>query len=128
VCNKFPEGIVYTEIEEPGTFVRELSRALNMKVVPRTFLDVLFGYVSERYTQYHSLPESQLEGIDTIAKLLKKVALWYKANYGKMPILVIDGVDLLAKKDPEACASLVTHSKILPNERLLLVSSKGTDS
>jgi len=36
VCNKFPEGVVYTEIEKPGTFVRKLSRALNMKVAPRS--------------------------------------------------------------------------------------------
>lgn len=129
VCNKFPKGVVYTEIMEPRTFVRKLSNALNMKVAPRNFLDVLLGYVSERYTQYHVLPESQPEGINTIAELLIKVAKRYKQYYGKIPILVIDGVDLLAKNEPEACASLVIQSKILANEGLLkvvLVSSEGT--
>jgi len=46
-----------------------------------------------------------------------------------VPILFIDGVDLLAKEDKELCGALVTFASTLANcnkLKLILVSSKGS--
>ena len=48
---------------------------------------------------------------------------------GQVPVLVIDGVDLLAKHNEELCCQLITNAKILANRKILnvvLVSSEGS--
>ena len=44
-------------------------------------------------------------------------------------MLVIDGVDVLAKHNEELCCQLITNAKILPNRKtinIVLVSSEGS--
>ena len=51
-----------------------------------------------------------------------------KKIHGKVPVIVIDGVDLVAKHDGHTLHRLLTHAKVLANNDLLkvaLVSSEG---
>ena len=100
-----------------------------MKTSPSTILDLALGYFSPRYTHYYMLPESQVNGIRLVLEVLEKAASRFKAEFGKIPVLIIDGVDLLAKHDEELCLQLITLSKILANTnqlKVILVSSKGS--
>lgn len=81
VFNKFPEGILYTEINGPSSFIMNLATALNKKVFPCGIFDVLLGYINVKCVQ-HELPESQIQALDHIVKLLEKVAKQYHAEYG----------------------------------------------
>jgi len=63
-----------------------------------------------------------------VLDILKDAATRYQQNHGKVPVLFLDGVDLLAKHDKELCCHLITHAKVMANERTLrivLVSSEG---
>ena len=63
-----------------------------------------------------------------VLDILKDAAIRYQQNHGKVPVLFLDGVDLLAKHDKELCCCLITHAKVMANERTLrivLVSSEG---
>lgn len=129
LCNENHEGVIYYEILIPNSFLLGVSEAIGMKTRPATFLDLALGYVSEHYKHYHTLPKCQLSGIGVVFSLLQKVSARYIANYGRVPVFFIDGVDQLAKHDPELCARLVTLSKVLANNntvKIVLVSSEGT--
>ena len=119
-CNQFPEGMIYHEIVEPSSFVTSLSKELGMKTAPATVLDLLLGYISERYMHYYVLPESQLTSLDIVLNGLESVTMQFQQNKGKVPVLFIDGVDLLAKYDKELCCRLITRSKVMANEGKLV--------
>lgn len=128
LCNKYPDGVLYHEIVEPSSFVLGLSAEMCMKTAPSTALDLLLGYINKRYTHYYVLPASQHASLDMVLDTLKDAAIQYQQNHGKVPVLFLDGVDLLAKYDKELCCRLITHAKVLANEgilRIVLVSSEG---
>ena len=37
LCNRFWEGVLYYEIDEPNSFVSDLSREIGMKIAPQYF-------------------------------------------------------------------------------------------
>ena len=112
---------------EPASFVSNLSKELGMKG-PATIFDLILSYISESYRHYHILPESQLAGIDMVLSILEEISGQYIQKFEKVPVLILDGVDLLAKYDPEMCCHLLTHAKVLANKKTLkvvLVSIEG---
>ena len=103
---------------------------LHSKTVPTNIWDLILGYVSDRYLHYYNLKsECQLTGLDIVFKAIWDAAVEYQKNYGKVPVLFIDSVDLLAKYDEEVCRHLISYSKLLANKdfiRIVLVSCEGT--
>ena len=129
LCNKNPQGVLYYEVRQPNSFVNGLSREIGMKITPNTALDLLLGYISQRYAHYYELPESQLSGINVVIDVLDDVSTRYIWEHKKIPVLFIDGIDVLAKYDEELCSQLVILCKVLANNdklRVVLVSSEGT--
>lgn len=75
------------------------------------------------------LPQCQLDGINQVIGVLTKAATKYISKYGKAPVLFIDGIDILAKREEELCKTLITQAKILANGskiKIVLISSEGT--
>lgn len=75
------------------------------------------------------LPELQLVGLDVVLNSLEEAAIHYQEEFGQVPVLFLDGVDLLAKHNKELCCRLITHAKVMANKgtlRTVLVSSEGT--
>ena len=129
MCCKYPEGALYYKIGEPNNFISALSKEIGMKTSPTTFIDLALSYVSPSYCHYHQLPESQVAGLDMVLKVLSDVAKLYTRKSGKVPLLCIDGVDLLAKRDEKLCSVLISLAKLMANTNILkvvLVSSEGT--
>ena len=77
LCNRFSEGVLYYEIDEPNSFVSGLSREIGLKIAPSTFLDLILGYVSQKYTHYYELPECQLSGIKMVLNILSETSKCY---------------------------------------------------
>jgi len=60
---------------------------------------------------------------------LGEAAEEYKVKHNCVPILFIDGVDLLAKHDEKMCRKLITAAKIMANSsvlKIVLISSEGS--
>ena len=130
LCNESSEGVLCFEIAEPAVFAKDLGEEAGMKTEPTNIWDLIFGYVSDRYLHYYNLKsECQLIRLDVVFKAVWDAAVEYQKNYGKVPVLFINGVDLLAKYDEEVCRHLISYSKLLANKdfiRIVLVSSEGT--
>lgn len=93
-------------------------------------LDILYGQtitstavvVSDKYIHYYNLKDNtQLCQLDTVFKALRQAAHHYTKRYGKVPVLFIDGADLLTKFDKEFTSHLISHAKVLANSDLLRV-------
>jgi len=67
-CCKYSRGILYCETIEPRRFVPKLAEEINMKHLPSTMFDLFLEYITNRYTHYHVLPDSQLLAMDLPSK------------------------------------------------------------
>ena len=128
-CHKHPSGVLYFETTSAKSFVEELAKEIGMKKAPRTTLDLMLEYITERYTHYYILlPEDQEKGLVNVLQVLEKEALRYIKEKNEVPVLVVDGIDILAKHNEKLCNLLITIAKILANKnhiKMILVSSKG---
>lgn len=129
LCSKVQRGLIYYEIEVANTFATGLSQSLGMKLSPTTALDLLLSYISQDYCHYHNLPDTGTAALHYALEVMEKSASAYTKKYRKIPVLFIDGVDILAKHDPNLCEVLITLAKILANNnkvKIVLISSEGT--
>ena len=77
---------------------------------------------------YYELPECQLSGIKMVLNILNETSKCYIKGK-KIPVLFLDGVDVLAKHDPSLFTTLITLPKVLANKnelKIVLISSEGT--
>ena len=65
---------------------------------PTSPIDLLLTHLSgDSYAQYHKIPSDE-SGLQYVLAGLEKQAIKYKAEYNRTPVLIIDGVDLVAKR------------------------------
>ena len=129
LCNRYPEGVLYHEVWEPKRFVEALAEDVGMKIKPDNVLDLLLEYVSKNYVHYHPLPQGTLEGVAVVMDTLQVATVEYEEQKGRVPVLFLDGADLLAKWDEAVFARLLVHAKVLANNNILsivFVSSEGS--
>ena len=129
LCLRRPEGIVYYEVFDPVCFAQDLGKAAGMVLRPTGVIDFVFSYLTQNsYPQYHVIPNDE-SGVAYVLDKLGEQAEKFKSKYGRQPVLVIDGVDLLAKEDKQVFLKLVDRAKFLSNSRtvkVVLVSSEGS--
>jgi len=129
LCNKSPSGVLYLEIDSPEGLAEVLSNEIELKTAPSNLFDLMLGYISDKYIHYVGLPQSEVKALKKVFDVLEDVSEMYYKEVGEIPMLVIDGVDMLAKHDPKLCCQLITHAKVLANMKkltIVLVSSEGS--
>ena len=129
ICNESPEGALYVEIVSARNFTSDLAKEISMKTKPSGIIDLALGYLSSNYKLYHEFDDDNEIRLSVILNVLKEASKMFQAKYKKMPVLFIDGIDVLAKKDEELVTSLLSHAKYLANQGLLkvvLISSEGS--
>ena len=119
ICNESPKGALYVEIVSANSFTSDLAKEISMKTEPSGIIDLALGYLSSNYKLYHELPDDKDERLSVIMNVLKKASKMFQAKYEKMPILFIDSIDVLAKKDKDLVTSLLSHAKYLANQDIL---------
>ena len=87
------------------------SEELGMKTSAMTVMDLTLSYISKGYHHYHQLQDNQLAGFDMVTAVLTRAAAAYTKTTGKVPVLFLDGVGLLAKRIHNCVAQLIAvHS------------------
>ena len=129
LCNEFPQGIMYCEVREPLAFPATLATEVGMKLGASDLFDLVLNYISTEYALYHKIPQDSFQALNYVISTIQKSAKVFKKAYGYAPTLFIDGADLLAKNDEKIMKHLISHAKILSNEKILrivLISSEGS--
>lgn len=80
ICNKYPKGVLYHEVQVASNFVTSLSQEIGMKLGARTALDLFLGYISQAYCHYYVLPKDRINGIQKVLEVLSKAAMYYQKN------------------------------------------------
>ena len=92
---KNPHGVLYFEIKEPNSFVKQLNKEPDMKTSPSTMVDLMLSNVCKGYYQYDVLPDGQYAGIALIKETLSIAASTYTKAYNRVPVLLIKKVHML---------------------------------
>ena len=121
MCRDHPNGVLYMEVFDPLSLTEELAKAVGMVVSPNNQIDLALSYIS---SHYHNLPEDPAQGVTYVLDCLAEQCGKYTEEHGCTPCLVINGVDLMAKANPEVFVHLVNHAKYLGN--LCSISSEGS--
>ena len=129
LCHTYPEGMFYHKISDPKSFVLALAEEVSTKIKPSSVFDLMLEYISAKYCHYHLIPDYPLEGIAVVLNTLREAAVEYKSRHGRVPILFLDGSDILAKHDEKVFNRLLIHAKILANDNklsIVFISSEGS--
>ena len=74
MCYRFPEGVIYCEVNEPRSFVQDFAEEINLKIVPSNVFDITLEKYSSKYTMYYPLEEDPIVVFGKIVRVLKQAA------------------------------------------------------
>ena len=129
-CSMASKGVVYYHIGDTASIPVQLARTIGMRLkTDATVIDSILEKLGfNEYVRFYTLPDDLLSGLAYVLDVLaERAAAFYKEN-GKYVTLFIDGVDLLAKRNPKAFIQLVDQAKhcaVSQTLRIVLVSSEG---
>lgn len=106
-----------------------VQREISLKTKPTNVFDLILGYLSDKYVHYLPLSHTMTASAAKMLQVLGKGCQKYVDQYHVVPVLFIDGADLLAKCDPLLFLSLIAKAKIMANVNLLsivFISSEGS--
>ena len=129
VCMEHPVGVLYHEVFDPISFAKELGESVGMTTKPNSIIDLAVSSLSDTYHHYHTIPDHPRLAVAYVLNKIAAQALIFKKKYGYSPCLVLDGVDLIAKEDPNIFVYLIDRAKYLSNSKVMhivLVSSEGS--
>ena len=127
-CNVKPEWILYHEITQPMAAAKQLAVKLGIPVTPGIFHRIE-AYLFPSFNSFY-FPEDPVKAMEYVlqyvASRAKEVAK--KVDDKVMPCLVIDGVENLAKYQPDVLQVLMRLAKYYAYRkklRIILVYSDG---
>jgi len=65
--------------------------------------------------------------IHVLCEILEGAAKQHKKNYGEMPVLIIDGSDILAKRHQTVLEDLLHCAKVFADNRIMTISFVTSD-
>ena len=128
-CRMYPSGVMYYEVREASFFAEELAEEVGIRTKPTNVFDFVLGKLSDKYVHYLCLPNSTVDKTAVVLHTLEEACVQYRKKHGVVPVLFLDGTDLIAKYDKQLFSSLITHAKIMANMNTLsivFVSSEGS--
>ena len=107
ICRSDPKGVLYFEVFDPLCLAQDLGTAVGMVQQLTSPIDLLLTYLSgDSYVQYHKVPSGEL-GMQYVLAGLEEQTLKYKSKHARTPVLIIDGVDLVAKENMKMYVQLI---------------------
>ena len=120
LCNECPKGVLYLEIQPGENFAERLKREVGLhRSMIQYFLD---WFNPDRNPLL-------LSKLSSVCEVLVKGAIAFKRVHGKLPVIFIDGADVLAKEKKQLFQNLVHFARVNANEHTLItvfVSSNGS--
>ena len=123
VCNDHSRYVIHHMITVPSLLPHELAEKVGMKLQPN-ILDILIAYMAPGYSSYFTLPTDFNEALNFVFRTINKEAKILKSKV----TIVLDGVDIVAKKSPNNFIQLIETCKYMADEgniNIVLVSSEG---
>ena len=131
LATEFPRGVFYYLVDHDVDFAENLARAVGLKTAPEGVLDYALSWLNPAYTPplYRLKGEPMTVKAGVLCRIIKDAAERYTKRYGDMPVLFLDGCDILAKRDASVVETLIQFAKTFADDRVMtivLVSSDGS--
>jgi len=122
LCNEHPKGVLYLEMQPGENFAERLKREIGLN---RSIMQYFLDWYNPNRNLNSTLALSELS---SVCEVLVKGAIKYKQRCSKLPVIFIDGADILAKEQKQF-QNLVHFARVNANEHTLItvfVSSDGS--
>ena len=122
-CNDHSRYVIHHMITVPSLLPHELAEKVGMKLQPN-ILDRQIAYMAPGYSSYFTLPTDFKKALNFVFHTINKEAKILKSKV----TIVLDGVDIVAKKSPNNFIQLIEICKYVADEgniNIVLVSSEG---
>ena len=121
------KGVIYMEIGSPHQFPYYIAKACGVPIEPNWF-SAAISKLFPAWKTHLNLPSNDKDALALVLPVIAEGCMSYKKQHSKqIPVLFIDGVDILAKqKDNTLYVNLVDWAKKCANEdslRIVLVCS-----
>ena len=123
------EGVIYMEIGSPRQFPYHLAKACGVPVEPSLW-SVAIAKMFPTWKTHFTLPSNDKDALALVLPAIAEGGREYKNKHklNHIPVLFIDGVDILAKQDKMLYLNLVDWAKKCANEDSLRIVFVCSDS
>ena len=125
-----PSGVLYVELGPDARFAHKIAETCGIPLKP----DMMEVVIAEQFPSwkgktYLTLPQNdEITALAQVFSVIEKGGLLYKKTYGKkVPVLIIDGVDIVAKSNKKLFDGLLDWAKKCANEDSMLVVMASSD-
>ena len=118
-------GILYVELGSNERIAQEIAKTCGISIEPN-ILDMVATRMVPTWKKHLTLPsDSESKAVATVFPVILRGGLQYKIKHKKVPVLIIDGADLVAKNDENLFKALVEWAKRGANEDSIIASRSG---
>ena len=120
-------GVLYMELGSDEKFAHEIAKACGIPLEPN-ILDMVISYAFPMWKKHLTLPsDSETKALATVFPVISKVGKKYHEDYDTVPVLIIDGTDIVAKNNKKLFDALVEWAKRCANDDSLLIVLGSSD-
>ena len=123
-----PSGVLYVELGSDARFAHKIAEICGIPLEP-TITDVVIAKIFPSWKRHLTLPQNdEITALAQVFSVIEEGGLLYKKTYdNKVPVLIIDGADIVAKNNRKLFDGLLEWAKKCANEDSVLVVMGSSD-
>ena len=124
---KKPAGVLYVELGSDARFSHKLAEICGIPLEPN-IIEVAIAKIFPSWKRHLTLSlDNTKTALAEVFSVIEEGGLLYKKKEKKVPVLIIDGADIIAKNDMELFFGLLEWAKKCANEDTVLVVMGSSD-
>ena len=122
-----PSGVLYVELGSDARFAHKITETCGIPLEPNIF-EVVIATIIPAWKRHLTLPQNdEITALAQVFSIIEEGGLLYKKTYSKVPVLIIDGADIVAKNNRKLFDGLLEWAKKCANEDSVLVVMGSSD-
>ena len=123
-----PSGVLYVELGSDARFAHKIAETCGIPLEPN-IIEVVIAKIFPSWKRHLTLPQNdEITALAQVFSIIEEGGLLYKKTYGnKVPVLIIDGADIVAKNNRKLFDGLLEWAKKCANEDSVLVVMGSSD-
>ena len=120
-------GVLYVELGSDARFAHKIAETCGIPLEPN-IIDVAIAKILPSWKKHLSLPlDNEITALAQVFAVIEEGGLLYKETKDKVPVLIIDGADIVAKNNKKLFDALLEWAKKCSNEDTVLVVMGSSD-
>ena len=122
-----PSGVLYVELGSDARFAHKIAETFGIPLEP-SIIEVVIAKIHPSWKRHLTLPQNdEITALAQVFSVIEEGGLLYKVTKEKVPVLIIDGADIVAKNNKKLFDGLLEWAKKCANEDSVLVVMGSSD-